>query len=505
MYFCSREQVRKACQILDNYLRVHASERLALPYEKVCSQTDQEEFKSDLYQHIAEEVLLHENLDISSYPIEVPTDKQDLDGLPVKCRVLYPFLEQYIEEQWKLSLKDIRLDRVIPSNDGLQYLEVYSTDEIKPYSKIYRLYDAELKSSMYCYVSLSMEHLRHKDAFRDGMGGAADPSCLPEVLIDRITDGQPYSVEKFMGRGFFVDVSRSEFITMDKLENLLQSNSLDCRQIIWEHHDLNRILNLADQVLPLFSRYYPVETFDDERASTRQQLTKAISHKIRQEKYSIEVEDHKYTLKNDKETISWEGYKSDGTLQFLPNTIKVNDEEVDLSNWLNQISYEETKDIPSDLEVLTSWIEKINELNLSRFFGNEYDTPCEIKYTLEQQENNYKFSFSHCTTSGTRISVEMDGKLDKKQGNGRVDVKIPGDRAMPDRIHWTALTKFCEDNQFTLAQQGFHTEKIKFQINEAYLQEYHRLLSLSSASESANSSTKESTTRRKRPKKSLEL
>ena len=45
MYFYSREQVRKACQILDNYLRVHASERLALPYEKVCSQTDQEEFK----------------------------------------------------------------------------------------------------------------------------------------------------------------------------------------------------------------------------------------------------------------------------------------------------------------------------------------------------------------------------------------------------------------------------------------------------------------------------
>jgi hypothetical protein len=91
----------------------------------------------------------------------------------------------------------------------------------------------------------------------------------------------------------------------------------------------------------------------------------------------------------------------------------------------------------------------------------------------------------------------MDGKLDEKQGNGRVDVKIPGYRAMPDRIHWTALTRFCEKNQFNLAQQGFHTEKIKFQINEAYLQEYDRLQSLSSP-------VKEPT-RIKRPKKSLEL
>jgi len=99
-YFYNRKQVYKACQILDKHLRSHASKRLALPYDNVCSQTNQEEFKSDLYQHIAKEVLLRHNLNISSYPIKVPTDK--LDGSPVKCKVLYPFLEQYIEEQWKL-------------------------------------------------------------------------------------------------------------------------------------------------------------------------------------------------------------------------------------------------------------------------------------------------------------------------------------------------------------------------------------------------------------------
>jgi len=569
---------------------------------------------------------------ISTLPrrFKVPTDK--LDGSPVECRVLYPFLKQYIEKQWQssvisfkdvlsdgiiISFKDIRLDGILPSKDDLQYLEVYSTDKLQPDSKIYRLYDAKLKSSMYCFVSPIINP--DKDMFRDGMGGVSDPSWLPPVLSDKITDGQPYPVEKFMGRGFFVGVSKSECITRDKLKNLLESNSLDYRQIVWKHNDLNRILNLADQVLFLFSHYYPVKTFDDEQVSTddkqvstRQKLIKAISHKIRQGKYSIEIKDHKYTLKNDKETINWEGYESEEveghkytlendtetiseedyesewedyeseevegdeytlendretisgedyesdktlqflqfspntikvndeevdlsnwlnqlsysnketnkTLQFLPNTIKVNNEEVDLSNWLNQLSYsdEETKNIPSDLEALTGWIEKINELNLNRVFQNKHDMPfeiqdrsCEIKYTLKQQENTYKFSFSHCIASGTRISVEMDGKLDEKQGNGRVDVKIPGRRAMPGRLHWNMLTIFCGNEQSTLAQQGFHTEEIKFQINEAYLQEYHQLQGLSSASKSDKSSAKESKTREKSPqkrkktKKSLEL
>jgi len=553
-YFYNREQVYKACQILDNHLRSHASKRLALPYDNICSQTDQEEFKSQLYQHIAEEVLLNDNMDISSYPIKVPTDK--LDDSPVKCKVLYPYLEQYIEEQWKLRWKKgIRL-YCIPSKDDLQYLEVYFTDKLKLYSRIYRLYDAKLKRSMYCFTSRSFRD-PYKDMFREGMGGASDPSWLPPTLSDKLTDGQPYPVEEFMGRGFFAGVSKSECITKEKLENLLESNSLDYRQIVWKHNDLNRIMNLANQVLCLFSNY-PIEAFDGELPSTKyksflktqKEFIKVISDKIRQEKCSIEVKNYRYTaegnpikdlapqisklsdlelasigkkyltllMKNDKETIIFKR----GRKPSLPGDFKVNDKEVSLHNWIerHKSSYPdketenipsnlETKNIPSDLDrdldILTNWIEKMNYLNLVPwFFKEDYVHIGEIEYTLEKEKNAYKFSFKYCNMLGTIISVEMDRKPDEKQGNGRVSVQIPGEEAMPERCEWHQLTKFCKHNQSTLTQQGFQTEEIKFQINEAYLQEYERLQNLPFASESDKSSAKESTTRTKKTKKSVE-
>lgn len=455
---------------------------------------------------------------LDKHSVEVPTDK--LDDSSIKCPVLYPYLEKYIEEQWQLSSKkDIRF-YCIPSKDDLQYLEVYFTDKLKLYSKIYRIYDATLKRSMYCFTSRSFRD-RHKDVFREGMGGASDPSWLPEVLRNEMTDGQPYPVEEFMGRGFFIGVSKSECITKDKLENLLESNSLDYRQIIWKHNDLNCIMNLANQVLCLFS-HYPIQAFDGELPSTeyksilktQKKFIKVISDKIRQERYSIEVKDHTYTLENDKETIIFKR----GINPSWPDTFKVNDKERSLSYWLEQYqssyldketknipSNLETKNIPSDLDILTNWIEKINYLNLVPWFHGKYYAHSGIKYTLKQEENAYKFSLRYCNPLGTIISVEMDRKLDEEQGNGRVSVQIPGKEAMPERMEWIQLTKFYKNNQSTLAQQGFHTEEIKFQINEAYLKEYDRLKSLSSASKLDKSSAKESTTKRKKTKKSLEL
>jgi len=400
---------------------------------------------------------------------------------------------------------------------------------------------------MYCFTSRSFRD-PYKDMFREGMGGASDPSWLPPTLRDKLTDGQPYPVEEFMGRGFFAGVSKSECITKEKLENLLESNSLDYRQIVWKHNDLNRIMNLANQVLCLFSNY-PIEAFDGELPSTKyksflktqKEFIKVISDKIRQEKCSIEVKNHRHTakgnpikalalrisqlpkleatsigkeyltllMKNDKETIVFKR----GRKPSLPDDFKVNDKEASLHNWIERHKSfypdKETKNIPSDLDrdldILTSWIEKINYLNLVPWFHEEYYAHCgEIEYTLEKEKNAYKFSLRYCNPLGTIISVEMDRKPDEKQGNGRVSVQIPGEEAMPERDEWYQLTKFYEHNQSTLTQQGFQTEEIKFHINEAYLQEYERLQNLPFTSESDKSSAKESTTKRKTPKKSVE-
>jgi len=279
---------------------------------------------------------------------------------PKTCRVLYPFLEQYIKEKRQAG---VHPELVVPSNDNSQYLEIYVTPDLAPDSRVYRIFDTETKTSIYCFISEKYAtqdkdkynkgagiYRCERDVFQDGMG-VSDESSLPGFLKEKLSDGYPYFVKNFFGRGFFADKSgdkSGDIITFRELTKLVEKHGLYNREVVWSHSSLEKVLTLTDKLLNLFSdSLFSQESEKSDKESDKQlnkedikeKLIQVISQKIR-DGYSLRINDSDYTLTKDdsmgaKKVIQWRGFTQDGTLDFVPNDILVNGRSINLLELLN--------------------------------------------------------------------------------------------------------------------------------------------------------------------------
>lgn len=392
-------------------------------------------------------------------------------------QVIYPELKKLIADK-SPSLEAI-------SADEKQALLVYKFGDFKEfnyddrYGSILCWHDRDY-GDVLAYTPLSVWHWNKVNWGHDERTinelfetGIWDLSTLPEnfPLIES-QKPQLDNLKNFIGRGFLVGIDPSSretpTILISQFADQVYKNRLHYRSIQWSCPNERTGLMLLNEVLGLFTHY--TYGYGSKQESNRDngelnqtetleaiEFAYAIDRMLRNAQNAyIGFANDDYVLISDGTEVRWTSKAipyahSAYAYDFTPDVIVVDGEEQSRQEWMrNRMQTLPTKQLEEPLEDFMKFMLDVNCLNLGRLFTPSSYTSASISAKLEKSGNEITFEFEHITTSGTEVALYSNTHANTHD----VIISIPVDRALPDRCHYSCLTKFMMDNEISLSEAG---------------------------------------------------